>query len=128
MHTFETKKEFLKLRSFGWSFARISRQIGVSKPTLIAWSRIHCDRLRNETAAEQDSLQRTFDASREHALAILTARLDSVRQELFSRNIQSVPTPRLESLAAELERRIAAIQEVKNPNSSSQTTVKPNQT
>ena len=102
MHTLETKNQFIKLRSFGWSFARISRQIGVSKPTLIVWSRQHCHRRDAETATHEPQLQHTFHTACDHQLAILTARLDSLYQELFSRHIQSVPTPHLESIVAHI--------------------------
>src|SRR5438128_8702205 len=39
MHPTTTRNEFLRLRVQGLSFARIARQLGVSKPTLIEWSR-----------------------------------------------------------------------------------------
>ena len=62
MHSNATPNEFPRLRTGGLSFARISRQLGVSKPTLIAWSRqaqtdIHAavlDSVRNDSVCDSD--------------------------------------------------------------------------
>jgi transposase len=35
----ETIARFIFLRSQGWSYDRITPELGVSKPTLIKWSR-----------------------------------------------------------------------------------------
>ena len=35
----ETQNRFVGLRAEGWSFDRIAQELGVSKPTLIDWSR-----------------------------------------------------------------------------------------
>ena len=39
MHPVSTRSEFLRLRVQGRSLSSIARQLGVSKPTLIAWNR-----------------------------------------------------------------------------------------
>ena len=54
MHPASTRNEFLRLRIAGLSFARIARQLGVSKPTLIAWSRASKPELDSGRAAAQD--------------------------------------------------------------------------
>jgi transcriptional regulator with XRE-family HTH domain len=50
------KEEFLKLRAKGWSFNRIAKQLGVSKPTLLAWSRDFALEIRNQKALEHENL------------------------------------------------------------------------
>ena len=57
MHSASTRNDFLRLRIAGLSFARIARQLGVSKPTLIAWSRASQPELDSGRAEVQARLQ-----------------------------------------------------------------------
>jgi hypothetical protein len=113
MHSIETRNPFLKLRVQGWSFARISAHIGVSKPTLIDWSRRRSSEIQSlkrfQTERESKSLQATSDAEA-HRLTIF---LSSLRQELLSREFRSISTEQLQSLISRLERQFDALQSVK---------------
>ena len=104
MHPVATRSEFLRLRLGGLSFARIGRQLGVSKPTLIKWSR----QSRGETdvqAAQPHASQEIF-ASSNHELAELHRKLAALRQELFSRAFRDTPIQHLETIAGQLRQRI----------------------
>jgi hypothetical protein len=113
MHSIETRNAFLKLRVQGWSFARISAHIGVSKPTLIDWSRRRSPEMQSlknsQTESQNESLQATSDAEA-HRLTIF---LSSLRQELLSREFRSTSTEQLQSLISRLERQFDALQSVK---------------
>jgi transposase len=113
MHSIETRNTFLKLRVQGWSFARISAHIGVSKPTLIDWSRRRSSEIqafkRSETERHNESLHASSDAE----AARLTISLNSLKQELLSRDLRSVSTEQLESTAADLERQLSTLRVVK---------------
>jgi transposase-like protein len=39
MYTPETRQKFIERRAQGWSFVRISSELGVARSTLIEWSR-----------------------------------------------------------------------------------------
>ena len=128
MHPLATHNKFLRLRLGGLSFARNGRQLGVSKPTLIKWSR----QSRGETdvqAAQPHASQEIF-ASSNHELAELHRKLAALRQELFSRALQDTPTQHLEAIAGQFRQRIQHVestisaQEPPNPPS----TIQPNQT
>src|SRR2546430_15588955 len=93
MHTTQTKTEFVKLRAQGWSFARISSQLRVSKPTLVSWNRQHLSQLHSPRAQELKALQEILIPEEE--LFRCTIHLRAVEQELASRTLQQVPTDQL---------------------------------
>ena len=106
MHNITTKHEFLRLRRAGLSFARIGRQIGVSKPTLIAWSHQCRHEIDSQIAEDQQRVIHEITASTNQELADLRKRNNALRQELFSRALREIPTEHLETLAGELRQRI----------------------
>src|SRR5437016_5888055 len=106
MHPSSTRNEFLRLRIAGLSFARIARQLGVSKPTLIAWSRASQPELHSERAEAEQRLQEEISTSANRELAEIKKRHRALRQELLSRSLHDVPTFCLETLAGELRKRI----------------------
>ena len=106
MHATSTRNEFLRLRIAGLSFARIARQLGVSKPTLIAWSQASVSDLDSGRAEAQQRLQEQISTDADQQLADIKKRRDALRQELFSRSLRDIPTSCLETLAGELRKRI----------------------
>ena len=111
MHTPETKNEFVKLRAQGWSFARISSQLRVSKPTLLAWNRQHLSQVRSPRALELKVLQE-IPVPEEELLRCHT-HLRAIEQELASRTLQKVPTDQLHRLASLLRDHITELSPVK---------------
>src|SRR5438093_2669486 len=105
-----TRNEFLRLRIAGLSFARIARQLGVSKPTLIAWSRASKPELDSGRAEAQERAQDEISTYANQQLAELERRHGALRQELFSRALRDIPTSCLETLAGELHQRIEHIE------------------
>src|SRR5438094_7677239 len=101
MHSIATRTDFLRLRIAGLSFARIARQLGVSKPTLIAWSRASRPELDSGRAEVQERLQEEVPRAKQE-LAELKKRHRALRQELFSRSLRDVPTSCIETPAGEL--------------------------
>ena len=111
MHSPATRNEFLRLRIAGLSFARIARQLGVSKPTLIAWSRASQRELDSGHAEAQDCAQDEISTNANQELAELERRHGALRQELFSRALHDIPTSCLETLAGELHKRIEHLEQ-----------------
>jgi len=112
MHPLETRTEFLRLRASGLSLGSISRRLGVSKPTLIAWNRDAQPQLQAAMLAEQQQRDAALANSTNQELADLKRRLGAVRQELFSRDMSEFSTPTLEQLAGQLTARIQQIESV----------------
>ena len=102
----ETVQKFIELRSKGVSFQRIADQLGVAKSTLINWSREHQHLIQNLRAIEwEDFVDRTL-ASRQERLKALSEQLRRLDAELAQRDLASVPTARLQSMAEQLRRRL----------------------
>ncbi len=102
----ETVQKFIELRSAGVSFARIAQQLGVAKSTLILWSREHQHLIRNLRAIEwEDFVDRTL-ASKQERLKAISDQLRRLETELASRDLASIPTPRLQVMAEQLRRRL----------------------
>src|SRR5580765_3944654 len=112
MHLATTRSEFLRLRVSGMSFAGISRQLGVSKPTLIAWSRQFQPEIAGRIAEADEQLAGDLAESTNTELANLKRRLTAVKQELFSRAIRAISTPCLEVLHGELTDRLRQLETI----------------
>ena len=125
MHPLATRSEFLRLRLAGLSFARIGRQLGVSKPTLIKWSRLSQGEADIQTAQQRASQE--ILASSNHELADLHRKLAALRQQLFSRAFQDTPTEHLEAIAGQFRQRIQHL-ESNNSSPAPPSTIQPNRT
>ena len=115
MHSVAIRNEFLRLRVQGLSLACIGRRLGVSKPTLIAWSRRCQPDIDSRILEDQQRVQQEITASADQQLADLTRKLNALKQELFSRALRDCPTPQLEALAGQLRQRIEHLESAKPP-------------
>ncbi len=111
MHTEQTKTDFVKLRAQGWSFSRISAQLRVSKPTLIAWNRQCQSRLQSPRAVELKALQESLLPEEEFLRSTLFLR--AIEQELAARALRDIPTAQLHRYAALLRDRLNELHPVK---------------
>ena len=102
MKSTEVQQRFITLRSQGWSFARIAEELQMSKTTLIEWSRRFQFEINNLKAIETEALQQRYLVSREEQLRALSEQLRKVETELGQRDLATVSTPRLFSLAVAL--------------------------
>lgn len=87
--------EFIELRSKGNSFDVIAKKIGVSKGTLIKWSRDFNDDVANYTAIEREKLIEAAKLTKQHQITMLGKHLEMIRGELANRDLSSVPTSKL---------------------------------
>ena len=115
MHPASTRSEFIRLRVQGLSLASIGRRLGVSKPTLIAWSRQDQPEIAARILAVEQDVKEQITAPLAQQLADLTRKLRGVKQELFSRAMREIPTPYLETIVGELRQRIEQLESLKSP-------------
>jgi hypothetical protein len=104
----ENVARFVMLRSQGWSFNRIATELGVSKPTLIKWSRQHQFTIQNLRATETEALADKLFKPRQQRWEAMARDLARVEDELAKRKLEDIPTARLFALAASLREKIAA--------------------
>jgi transposase-like protein len=114
MHDANTVQRFIELRVQGRSFARIAQELGVSKPTLIDWSRKHQHTIANLAAIEREDRLNQLLATGEERLRQLGDQLRVAEAELITRDLTTLSTGRLlthiESLRRQLRREAGPIQ------------------
>ena len=98
----ETKQRFIELRAFGWSYDKIARELQVSKPTLIQWSKGLEHEIANLKAIEIEALQEQFFLTKAERIKLLGERLKTIKAELESRDLKDVPTDKLVTLFLKL--------------------------
>ena len=91
----QTQENFIELRAKNWSFDRIGKELKVSKPTLIAWSREFQLEISNMRALELDALQEKFALTKMKRLELFGERLNSLTGELDKRNLTDLPIEKL---------------------------------
>ncbi|HWQ90266.1 MAG TPA: hypothetical protein VN673_01250 [Clostridia bacterium] len=102
----QTVQQFIELRSKGFSFARIATQLGVASSTLVNWSREHQHLIQNLRAIEWEAFVDQTLASKQERLKAVAAQLTRIETELSQRDLAAIPTPRLQTMAEQLRRRI----------------------
>ena len=107
--TLEEVEQFIDLRARGYSFDKISQQIGVSKPVLIKWERIHRERIEQERGFEVQAILEKYNLMRLSKIEAFSFLLDCVLSELKKRgeSLSSLSTEKLLSLGLSLEERLS---------------------
>jgi transcriptional regulator with XRE-family HTH domain len=91
----EEKLQFIEMRAQGLSFMEISEKIGVSKQTLIEWSKALSVELKNARALRLDELFQRFAIAKEKRLELLARELGRIQSELSERDLSDVATEKL---------------------------------
>ncbi len=112
MYDESIKEQFVELRAQGKSFATITEQLGVSKPTLIEWSQKLQQNIANLRAINDEALYEKYRVTKERYLALLSSQLEGVETELRTRSLEKVPTGTLYSLLFKI---MGALQTQGNP-------------
>lgn len=102
----ETREKFLELRAKGKSYAQITRQIGVSKPTLIKWSQQYAEQLEHLRGEEMSALCERFRITREHRVERFTNLINRLEDQLISRDLTELKTYSLITLYINLMRAV----------------------
>lgn len=95
MEVRSTKEQFLDLRAKGFSYDKIAKSIGVSKPTLIEWSKELENELFNLKSIERERLQEMFLVSKKSRVKLLSRQLRRLLSESDSRDLSSISTSKL---------------------------------
>jgi hypothetical protein len=93
--TFEQMQQFIELRAENVSYAKIAKQIKVSKTTLIDWAK-NCElEIENRRAVTHEALNEQYKVGQQHRLQMWSEQLEAVRAELKERGLKDVPTTKL---------------------------------
>ncbi|MCF7954650.1 MAG: hypothetical protein K9M75_02495 [Phycisphaerae bacterium] len=88
----EKRGQFVGLRAKGMSYAKISEEIGISKTSLIHWSKELKLEIKNAQAIELERLREKYLLGREYRIRVNGTQLSQITEELLRRNLSEVPT------------------------------------
>ncbi len=94
----EEKKQFIKLRANGLSYDKIIKEMGKAKATLLKWGRELQEEISTARSIELESMYEEYGLLREQRLRFHGQTLQRIREEIESRELSEVPTPRLMEL------------------------------
>ena len=95
MKDLETKKRYVELRALNWSYDRIAKELGVSKPILIGWSREFKIEIDNLKSAQLSDLQERYSLTKLKRLELFGQSLNALKAELDGRDLSHLPTEKL---------------------------------
>ncbi|MCB7162450.1 hypothetical protein LI071_17475 [Bacillus subtilis] len=91
----DQKEQFVELRAKGVSYDEISKEIGVSKPTLIKWGRDLQLEISNRYALELELLQEKYYVSKKKRIELFGEQLVRLKEEMAMRDLSEIPTEKL---------------------------------
>lgn len=106
MKDVSSKEKFIELRAQGLSFDKISKEINVSKPTLIKWNQEYSKEVANIVFFNSENLIEEFRLLKIHKIEALACTLSKVLEELSKRDFGNVSTKDLISIAFSLENKL----------------------
>lgn len=88
----ETKEKFIELRAKGYSYDKIAKELSVSKPTLIDWSRDFENEIQNLKAIEVEALQEKYYLTKKAKIEFYGNKVKEIVKELEERDLKGVST------------------------------------
>lgn len=98
----EIQNQFVELRAKGNSYDNIAKTLGVSKSTLISWSKDLSMAIDNERNVAMDAIYEKHKLAKQHQMEMLGIQLSKVREELEKRDLAEVSTDKLVSMQLKL--------------------------
>lgn len=99
-------EEFIKLRSEGVSFQKISDSIGVSKQSLIKWAFEHKTEIDNLKAIRFEAFKENHKQNCSAQIDMLSKRLTNIQSEIAKRDLTSLKLAELFALEKETSEHI----------------------
>ena len=102
--TLDEKQQFVELRAKGYSYQKIADQLGVSKPTLIDWSKDEqtSKDIHNQRTLYLDELQEKYAMTKRHRIAVFGEVLSRAKTELDKRDLSEMSTDKLVTMVIKL--------------------------
>jgi hypothetical protein len=94
----EQKSRFIHLRAKGNSYARIAKDLGVSKGTLVNWSAEQETEIAQARNVELEALQEELFLLKEGRIRLLGEQLKGIQAEICKRDLAKVKTDKLMEL------------------------------
>lgn len=98
----EIQNQFVELRAKGNSYDNIAKTLGVSKSTLLSWSKDLSMAIDNERNVAMDAIYEKHKLAKQHQMEMLGIQLNKVREELEKRDLAEVSTDKLVAMQLKL--------------------------
>lgn len=98
MITLEQERKFIELRGKGWIYDKISKELGISRPTLINLNKKYAAKIAKLKELELEELAEAAHLSTTKKVEIVGIRLQSIREVLEKRDLNALSTKELASL------------------------------
>jgi predicted XRE-type DNA-binding protein len=98
----EVQDQFVELRAKGNSYDKIASTLGVSKSTLLSWSKDLSMAIDNERNVAMDAIYEKHKLAKQHQMEMLGIQLSNVRSELEKRDLSEVSTDKLLAMQMKL--------------------------
>ena len=104
----QTQERFIELRAQGKSYQAIAEDLGVSKQTLITWSkdlevRVQIENFRE---IELETLREKYRLTKKANLELFGERLEALREAFKTRDLAEISTEKILDLLLKHERRL----------------------
>lgn len=102
--TLDDKQQFIELRAKGYSYQKIADELGVSKPTLMDWSKDDqtSKDIHNQRTLLIDELQEKYAMTKRHRIAVFGEVLNRAKEELDKRDLSEMSTDKLITMIIKL--------------------------
>ena len=100
MKLLEDKTKLIEMRAKGFSYDAIAKEIEVSKPTLIDWTKNLENEIAKAKAIELEALYEQFYLHKEARIRSIGGVLKKILEELETRSLADVPTDKLMEIFA----------------------------
>ncbi len=97
----EKQAKFIELRAKGNSYDNIVKQLGVSKNTLLKWSKELASEIEDAILFEKDALMERYKMTELHLLELYGEELKSIREDLLNWNSISNPETNKNDIAVQ---------------------------
>ncbi len=95
MRTQEERQKFIQLRAEGLSFDKIARKTGISKPTLLKWSRKYESEIAELETGQLEALREQYCLSVEAKVKMWGKIVNEIGPELAGRRLSNVASEKL---------------------------------
>jgi len=96
------KNKFIELRSQGLSFAKISKVLNTSKPTLIKWSKHLRDQIENLRKINWEEFKEKHNLIRKRRIILFEKILSKIEKEVERREFKDLKTDKLIEIASNI--------------------------
>lgn len=107
MSPIEVREKFIELRARGYSYEKISQELGKAKQTLIDWGKEYSEEIGNRKALELEALYEKYHLQKEARLQAYGGLLQRISTELGQRDLSEVPAGKLIELWLQISEKAA---------------------